>query len=64
MGSFRRLEFKALCKGPNEERARECVERARYYDMMAKFHRLSQRQQRVFMAAFQAMLEQPGSGEG
>jgi len=52
-----RLWFEEMCEGPNEDRAQEHDERARFHAMMAKFYRLDRTHQRAFIASFNAIRE-------
>ena len=53
-----KLRFDVMCQGPNADKADEHEDRARFHAMMAKFYRLPQKEQRVFMAMLEAVVDE------
>ena len=45
------------CKGPNLEHAERCKARAEAYELLAIYYTLEARDQRIFVAMFNAMTE-------
>lgn len=57
MKQIRISSYSLMCKGANPERAKHHQDLADYHQMMAKFYRLDEHSQRIFMAAFEAMCD-------
>jgi hypothetical protein len=45
------------CKGPNPEQAEKCRVQAEAYTLLSQFYKMSAKDQRVFMALFNALGE-------
>lgn len=48
----------SMAQGPKPEHAAQCKDKAEFYSLLAKFYLLSAKKQRVFLAMFDALLEE------